>query len=299
MRLFFRRAGAILAEVADKSGRDNTNLLAAALSFYTMLSLAPALWIMLAAGGAMVGRESAHKAVLDWMASNVGPNGAQYLSSVIDQVNQSSRVATVGGVIAVILGATAAFSALQDSLNLIWRQPGLPGRGIVASLLDFARDFFTSRLLAFVIMLLLATFVLASLLLTATLGFAGRYLPLGLPAQGFWLGLADFVSSVLLMMGAFGALYHLLHKRYFAARDIWTGAFVTAVLFGIGKTLIGVYLRTSGFRSAYGAAGSLVLLLLWVYYSAQIFLIGAVFTEVYARLRRTWILPKRDIQPMP
>ncbi|MEP6963123.1 MAG: YihY/virulence factor BrkB family protein [Acidobacteriota bacterium] len=291
MPLFLRRAATLLAQVFDKCGRDNTPLLAAALSFYAMLSFAPALWIILAAAGAVIGRQSAHDAVFNWTMNNMGPAAAQYLAGIVEQINESSSLATFGGVVFMILGATAAFNALQDSLGRIWHQPVIAEQGIVAAALDFARNFFTRRALAFAIMLLLGVLLLVSLLAATILGFMLRFLPANSPASAFWLRVADFLVSELLMMGSFGALYHLLHKKSFAARDIWVGAAVTAVLFAIGKTLIAYYLGTAGLRSAYGAAGSFVLLLLWVYYSAQIFLFGAVFTEVYARLRKTWTRP--------
>lgn len=279
------RIGTLLTQTADKCQRDNTPMLAAGLSFYTMLSLAPALWIIVAAAGAIIGRDSANNAVVGWMNRNVGPNAADYLAGVVDQVNESSRIATIGGAIAMFLGATAAFSALQDSLNRIWHQPDTSELSVLATIRGFARGFFTRQFLAFVIMLLLGGLLLVSLLASAALTFVARYLPANLPAPKLLLGAADFLASVLLMMLLFGTIYHMLHKKAFGKIGIWTGAALTAVLFAIGKTLIGLYLGSAGLRSAYGAAGSFVLLLLWIYYSAQILLFGAEFTEVYSRQR--------------
>ena len=280
-----RRFGILLAQTAEKCQRDNTPMLAAGLSFYTMLSVAPALWIVVAAAGAIVGRDSAHAAVLGWMGRNIGANAALYLSDIIDQVNESSRLATIGGGIAMFLGATAAFGALQDSLNRIWHQPDSSDAGILAILKGFTRGFVTRRVLAFVIMLLLGGLLLVSLLASAALTFIARYVPADLPAPNFLLQAADFVVSILLVMLLFGTVCHMLHRKAFSRVGIWTGAALSAILFAIGKSLIGLYLGSSGLRSAYGAAGSFVLLLLWIYYSTQILLFGAEFTEVYSRHR--------------
>jgi membrane protein len=280
-----RRFGILLVQTVDKCQRDNTPMLAAGLSFYTMLSLAPALWIILAAAGAFVGRDSANNAVLNWMTKNMGSNAAQYLDAIVGQVNESSRFATIGGAIAMFLGATAAFSALQDSLNRIWHQPDTTELGVLATVKGFARSYFARQALAFVIMLLLGGLLMMSLLASAAFTFVARYLPANLPAPRLLLQTADFVVSFLLMMLLFGTIYQMLHKKAFGKKGIWTGAAVTAILFAFGKTLIGFYLGTAGVRSAYGAAGSFVLLLLWIYYSAQILLFGAEFTEVYSRHR--------------
>jgi membrane protein len=278
-----RTFGRLLLLTAEKCQRDHTPMLAAGLSFYTMLSLAPALWIIVAAAGAIVGRESARAAVLGWTERNIGPAAPQYLGAVIDQVNEAGTLATLGGAIAMVLGATAAFSALHDSLNRIWHQSAPESPGVVASIRAFVRNFFTKRALAFLLMLLLGVLLLISLLASSALAFIGAHLPARLPAPNLLLQAADFAVSVLLMLLLFSAIYHLLHNQEFPPRALWAGAALTAVLFAAGKTLISLYLGSRALRSAYGAAGSLVLLLLWVYYSAQILFFGAEFTEILAR----------------
>lgn len=282
-----KRLSALIFQTIDKCQRDNTPMLAAGLSFYAMLSLAPALWIVMAGAGAIIGRSSAHNAVVSWMGRNVGPNAAQYLGGIVDQVNESSRLATIGGGIAMVLGATTAFSALQNSLDRIWRQPDPTDVSILDAMKGFARGFFIRQVLAFVMMLLLGMLLLASLLASAGLTFAARNLPGNLPAPTLLLESIDFLTSIMLTMVLFGAIYHMLHRKAFGKKGIWTGAAVTAVLFTVGKTVIGWYLGGAGVRSAYGAAGSFVLLLLWIYYSAQIFLFGAEFTEIYSRRERS------------
>jgi membrane protein len=285
MPRFLSRLGYLLATTVEKCQRDNTPMLAAGLSFYTMLSLAPALWIVVAAAGAFIGRESAHHAVVGWITRNMGSNAAEYFAGVVYQVNESSLLATIGGTIAVFLGATAAFGALQNSLNRIWHQPDTSDSGILASLKGFTRGFVIRQAVAFLIMLLLGGLLVASLFASAALTVLASYVPVNLPAPRVLVTAADFIVSVLLMMLLFGTIYQMLHRKAFGKGGLWTGAAVTAVLFAIGKTLIGLYLGSAGLRSAYGAAGSFVLLLLWVYYSAQILLFGAEFTEVYSRER--------------
>ena len=258
-------------------------MMAAGLSFYTMLSLTPALWILVAAAGMVIGRDSAKELVIGWLGRNIGPNAAVYLDGIVRQANESRGYATIGGAIAMLLGASLAFGALQNSLNRIWQQVPSAELGILATLVDFTRQFFTRRALAFVIMLLLGILLLASLFTSAALAFLAEYLPANLPAPSLILGLADLLASIVLMTLLFGALFHLLHKQAFCVRAIWTGALLTSILFLFGKVAIGLYLGGAAWRSAYGAAGSLVLLLLWIYYSVQIFLFGAEFTDVYSR----------------
>jgi len=276
----------MLAMTADKCARDNTPFLAAAISFYMMLSMAPALWIAVAAAGAFIGRQSARDVVLDWVLHKVGPAAANYLGVIIDEVNRSSRVATIGGSIAVFLAATAAFAALRNSLARIWDLPATPGEGLISDIRNFLKNFFTTRLLAFVVMVLLGVLLVASLFLGAVLAFVESYMPSNLPAPKIWLETGDFLISYILMLLLFGFIYLLLHRRRFNVSEIWVGAGVTSFLFAIGNAFIGPYLGGAGLRSAYGAAGAFVLVLLWVYYSTQVFLFGAVFTEIYARHHR-------------
>ncbi len=283
MQRALRRFGILLAQTVDKCARDNTSFLAGSISFYSMLSIAPALWIVIAITGALVGQRSARAAVLNWVAQNIGTLGAKYIETVIDQVNESSRLATIGGTFAVFLGATAAFAALQNSLARIWNLPDDPVVGFWPGLRDFVRNFFTTRLLGFVAMFISGLLLVCSLFAGALLSFAEHYMPASLPAPQLLLDAGHFLISLILMLLMFAAVYFLLHRQSFATGEIWVGATVTAILFAIGNAVISPYLGRSGPRSAYGAAGAFVLLLLWIYYSAQIFLFGAAFTEVYSR----------------
>lgn len=287
MRRTLRRVGVLFAQTIDKCARDNTSFLAGSISFYSMLSLAPALWIVIAAAGSLVGEESAKDAVVLWISQNIGVSGAFYVETIIDQVNESSRLATIGGTFAVFLGATAAFAALRNSLAIVWNLPSPPVSGFWPGLGVFIKNFLATRLLAVLAMLVLGILLVCSLFIGALLAFLEHYTPANLPAPQLLLEATHFLVSSILMMIMFAAVYYLLHRRSFGGGEIWVGAAVTAFLFAIGNAVIAPYLGGAGTRSAYGAAGAFVLLLLWVYYSAQIFLFGAVFTEVYARSSKT------------
>lgn len=282
-----RHFGVLFGRTIDKCARDNTSFLAGSISFYSILSLAPALWIVMAAMGAVIGRQSARGAVLSWVAVHVGALGAEYVEGIIDQVNESSRLATIGGAFAMFLGATAAFAALRNSLARIWSLPDTPITGFWTGLRDFVRNFFTTRLLGFLVMMISGLLLICSLIAGVVLSFVERYMPAYLPAPHMLLGVAHFVISVVLMLLMFASVYHLLHRQSFVRGEIWIGAAVTAFLFALGNAIITPYLGRSGVRSPYGAAGAFVLILLWIYYSAQIFLFGAAFTEVYARYARS------------
>jgi membrane protein len=270
--------GKLLRLAFEKCQKDNTALIAAGLAFYTLLSLAPALWVVVAVAGSLVGRESARAEVLSFVASLTGPRAVRVVSNVLDSIAANGSVATLVGVISMFLGATLAFSALQDILNKIWNVTPRE-RGLI-------KDFIIKRLLSFAAVILVGILVIASLLTDTMISAAARFVPDRLPASE--LLLQTFTSGMSLAWTTllFGVIYRLVPDRSIRWRDVWIGAVVTSLLFAIGKTLITLYLGHASFASAYGAAGSFVVFLLWVYYSAQIFLFGAEFTLVYAASSR-------------
>ncbi len=270
----------LLRETVDECVKDNTPMLAAGLSFYTLLSMAPALWVLVGITGAIVGRASARGQIMDWTNTAIGQRAAQYVGGVVDKVDTSSSLATVIGLVSMFFGATLVFGALHDSLNLIWEVPPVEGR-------HWIRGFFVKRLVGFLVVLLMGVLILATLLVHAAITVAARFVPDFLPAPSFVLQIVTFLIAMVTILLLFAGIYRFLHDATMNWHDVWVGAAVTSVLFAIGKMLIGIYLASAGLSSAYGAAGSLVVLLLWVYYSAQIFLFGAEFTEVYARSRRS------------
>jgi membrane protein len=281
-----RMGAGLFRQTFDRCLKHNTSMLSGALAFFTLVSLAPALSFVVAAAGLFVGRREARGHVIDWSTNMLGPVAARFISGVIDSGSNSSSFATIAGVVSLFFGATVAFGALQDALNLVWEVPAT-GRGSV-------RQFFFKRLVSFVAVMLAGLLLLVSLLIGALLSAAGKFIPHALPATEFLLQAANFAVSLALVTVLFAMLYRILPDTWVAWTDVWTGAAVTALLFSIGKLLIGLYLGHTSPSSAFGAAGSVVVFLLWVYYSAQIFLFGAEFTEVYAVARRTAAIPDQD-----
>jgi membrane protein len=276
----------LLRDTFERCFRHNTALLSAALAFYALLSLAPALYFVVAAAGTIIGRGEARGEVMAWATQTIGPGVTGFIGGVVDQGSTSSSFATIAGVVSLVYGATVAFGALQDALNLVW-EIRLPERGYI-------RQFFFKRLVSFVAVVIVGVLLLVSLLTGALISAAGKFVPQALPATEFLLQVANFVITTALVMVLFALLYRILPDTRVAWRDVWRGATITALLFSTGKTLIGLYLGRASTSSPFGAAGSVVLFLLWVYYSAQIFLFGAEFTEVYAVARRAGKVSKPE-----
>jgi membrane protein len=265
--------------------KDNTPVHAAAIAFYTLLSLAPSLLVIVAIIGTWFGRESAKVEVVAAVAAFTNASTATMIAGLLDKLESSSSAATIAGLASMFFGATVAFGALQTALNTIWN---IPPRNV-----GWVRDFVVKRLVSFAFVLLSGAMLLASVVSGAVLTAAARMFPSELPASQFLLQAITFVVSTALVTLMFGIIYKVLPDVWIRWSDVWLGAGVTALLFSLGKTLIGLYLGHTGTGSAYGAAGSLVLFLLWVYYSAQIFLFGAEFTEVCAEARGASIRPRR------
>ncbi len=255
---------------------DNAFRLAAALAYYTVFSLAPLLVIVIAIAGFVFGEEAARGRIVDQMQGLVGPEGAQAVQTMLAASRRSGTgtVATVLGVITLLLGATGAFVELQSALNTVWDVPPREGSGLRGTVRD--------RLLSFALVLGIAFLLLVSLVVSAGLSAVGAFFGGALPVSAWVLQAANFVVSFAVITLLFAMIFKLLPDLAIAWRDVWVGAGVTSLLFAAGKWLIGLYLGTSGIASTYGAAGSLVILLVWVYYSALILFLGAEFTQVYA-----------------
>ena len=273
-----RTTAGLFRNTFERCIKHNTSLLSAALAFYALLSLAPALYLVVAAAGVIIGRSAARSEVISWSAQMLGSGGARFIGEVLDRGGSGGSFATIAGVASLAYGATVAFGALQDALNLIWEVPS-PERGYI-------KQFFVKRLISFLAVMIVGVLLLVSLLTDAITAAAGKLMPQSLPATEFLLQTANFVASLILVTVLFALLYRILPDSWVAWRDVWTGAAITAVLFSTGKALIGLYLGHSTTSTPFGAAGSVVIFLLWVYYSAQIFLFGAEFSEVYAVARR-------------
>ena len=248
----------------------------AAISYYTLFSIAPLLIIVIALAGAIFGEKAARGQIVGELAGVIGVEAARTIEAMLDNAwLRGGGWAAVIGVVTLVFGATAAVSELQSALDRIWRTPE-PAR--TGGLWGLVRR----RLLSFSLILGLVFLLLVSLAVSAALT-ALQHWTSGLVAHFAWLfGLANHVVSFAVVTMLFAMIYKLLPRERIGWRDVWVGALATSALFAIGKLVIGLYLEHSSTASAYGAAGSLIVLLLWVYYSAQIFLLGAEFTWVYA-----------------
>jgi membrane protein len=248
----------------------------AALAFYTLFSMTPILVLAIAVAGYVFGAEAARGEILSQVQGLAGPNGAQAIQALLAAAQDpvSGLVATFVASILLLLGATSVFTELKGSLDELW--------GVSAPRQSVFRVLLRTRLLSFGLVLVLAFLLLVSLVISAALAIVERY------ANGLWGSSAAALATIssFISFGVIASLFAVIYKTLPEAplswRDVWIGAFFTAALFSLGKHLIGLYLGNSGVASSFGAAGSLIALLLWVYYSAQIFFLGAEFTRHYA-----------------
>ena len=253
--------------------------LAAALAYYTAFSLAPLLIIAIAVAGLVFGREAAQGQILAPLQGLLGAHGAQSVQSLISASSRPSSgiIATAVGVIGLLLGAAGIFGELQDSLNTIWEAPAKKRGGLWATI----RSRFLSLGMVFVVAFLLLVSLVISTALTAVLKYVGGLAP-GLAIIGIAL---NFLLSWVIISAMFAGLLKYLPDVEPEWRDVIGGAALTGLLFIVGQYLISFYLGLKSGSSSYGAAGSLLVVLIWVYYSAQIFLFGAAFTRVYSESR--------------
>jgi len=256
---------------------DNASSLGAALAFYTIFSVAPILIIAVAIAGYVFGADTAQTEVLAQLQALTGDAGATAIRQLLASAQYSDKkgIAAAIGIVTLVVGATSVFGELQNALNRIWRTPPQPKS------VGWWR-FVRARVLSVGMVMGVGFLLLVSLLVSAALAAFGGWLGSFLPQFDIVLPIADLLVSFGMTVLLFALIYRYVPGESIPWGDVWTGATVTALLFTIGKHLIGVYLGKSSFNSAYGAAGSIIILLLWIYYSAQIFLLGAEFTRVFA-----------------
>jgi membrane protein len=249
----------------------------AALAYYTLFSMAPLLIIVIAVAGLVFGQEAARGEIVSQMQGLIGPEGAIAVQGLLKSANEPSQsiFATVVSLITLIIGATTVFAELQSDLDRIWRIPPPAKENGLWSLLR-------TRLLSFGLVLGLVFLLLVSLVVSAVIAAFGKWSKGVFDGWEAVLQVINFSISFTITTVLFAMIYKLMPRARIAWRDVWVGAAVTALLFEVGKLLIGLYLGTTGVASSFGAAGSLVVLLVWVYFSAQIFLLGAEFTWVYS-----------------
>jgi membrane protein len=254
----------------------------AALAYYTVFSIAPLLLIVISIAGLIYGEDAARGAIFAQISGLVGNEGATAIQGLLKSVNKPSEsiVATVVGVFTLLLGATTVFGELQDALNRIWRAPALVQKGGLWKLLR-------RRLLAFGMILTIGFLLIVSLLLSALLAALSNWFGPSFVGWEILLHAINFAIGFGVTTVLFAMIYKIMPRVNIAWRDVWLGAAVTSLLFSVGKFLIGLYLGKSSVASGFGAAGSLAVLLVWIYYSTQVFLMGAEFTWVYANMYGT------------
>lgn len=267
----------LLKQTAQSWLDDYAPSMGAALAYYTLFSLAPLLLIVISVAGLIFGEDAARGEIAHQLSAMMGDTGAKAVQDLLTSVDRpvEGSLATLLGLLMLFVGATTVFGELQNALDRIWRVPvsaSSPGW------LTLVR----ARLLSFGMILAIGFLLMVSLVVSAALGVMSNWLQ---PMFGAWVTVAAMVNAIgsfLLVSTLFALIYKVMPRAQVQWQDVWTGALFTATLFTFGKFLIGLYIGRSGVISGFGAAGSLVVVLLWVYYSAQIFLMGAEFTWVYA-----------------
>jgi membrane protein len=275
--MYAKGAYSLLKESFNEYNKDNVPRLGAAMAYYTIFSLAPLLIIAIGIAGLVFGQEAARGEIIEQLQDLVGPTGAKAIEAMIANASKpsSGTIATIIGIVTLFIGASGAFGELQSALNTIWDAPARPDSGIIAML--------KVRFLSMLMVIGTGFLLLVSLVLSAGLAAVGSYVSHLLPLPEAVLHLIGFFISFGMITVLFASIYKVLPDVPIAWKDVWIGAVLTAFLFELGKSLIGLYIGKANFASAYGAAGSLVVVLVWVYYSTQILLFGAEFTEVYAK----------------
>jgi membrane protein len=292
MKAAMKAVWKLFKKTFEEWNKDKAPRLGAALAYYTVFSLAPLLVVIIAITGLAFGTEAAQSSFLDQISEVMGPRVASAMQDMLENARKPSTgiLATIIGVATLLLGASGVFGQLQDALNTVWGVEVKPGRGVMATI--------RARFLSFVAVLGTGFLLLVSLALSAWIAAAGKVLSGFLPGPEFVLQSVNFLVSFAMITVLFAMMFKFLPDVIVQWRDVWTGALLTATLFTIGKLLLALYLGKSDVATEYGAAGSLVLILVWVYYSAQILLFGAEFTAVYSNEYGSRVRPSKEAIPL-
>lgn len=280
-----REAWTIVKQTFQAFFRDGATQLAAAVAFYAVLSLAPIAILALNLAQRVYGGEGAQVRVADEAEWLLGPEGGRVVSTIVsgEKARMPHGAVTVLSLASLLFAATAAFSQVQAALNAIWNVHHVPRRAVW--------NFVRKRLLSLAMLMILAILALLSVLLTSLINYTIAQIPGGLPRADLVWRAMNILSSLVLFTLLFAMVFKILPDAKIQWADVWVGAVVTAVLFAAGKEAIGLYLGRTAAGSPYGAAGSLILLLLWLYYSSLILFLGAEFTEIHMQRRGRPIVP--------
>jgi membrane protein len=283
----------LLKETVEGWSQHNASRLAAALAFYTVLSIAPLLVLAVAVAGWVFGEDAARGQIATELSGVVGESAGQGIETLLqhaDAPGEGVLGSIIGGIV-LLFGASGVFGELQSALNAIWGVAAKPGRGVLGVIRD--------RFFSFSMVLGVAFLLLASLVLSALLSAIGAFFAQALPGGALLWQSLNFGVSALVITGLFALIFKVVPDIEIDFRHVLPGALVTALLFSAGKYLLGLYLGRASVASPYGAAGSVVVLVIWIYYAAQILFLGAQFTRVYARRHGATIAPSRDAVKVP
>jgi membrane protein len=283
----FRAILELLQETLAEWNKDKVSRLAAALSYYTIFSIAPLLIIVIAVAGAVFGEDAARGAIEKQLHGLIG-DGAIVIQTAIQHANkpQQGTIASLISLIILVFGATGLFAELQDSLNTIWKVKPKPGRAV--------KTIIRQRFLSFTLVFGIGFLLLVSLVISTTLSLAIGYFQNILPDIEIIWRATNLILGFGITTALFALIFKVLPDVKIAWTDVWIGATLTSLLFSLGRFILGRYLSTAGFSSSYGAAGSIVAILVWVNYAAQILFFGAEFTQVYARKYGSQIIPDQN-----
>ncbi len=285
-----RKVGQLLQKTFQEWQKDKASRIAAALAYYTVFSISPLLVIAIAIAGAFFGQDTAQEQITEQLTGLVGEDGIEPILLALNNISQPKvrGLASLISIGVLVLGASGIFAQLQDALNTVWKVQPQPGQGIL--------PFLRKRLSSFLMVLAIGFLLMLSLVLSTVVTTLSKYRVDSLPgSQILWENL-DFVVSLGLMTFLFGLMFKYVPDVTIAWKDVFVGSIITALLFIFGKFLLGVYISQGSLGSAYGAAGSLIVFLAWVYYSAQIILLGAEFTQVYSQMYGSKIRPNKHSQ---
>jgi membrane protein len=292
-RIILTQVLGLLKETFSEWKEDNAERLGAALAFYSVFSLAPLLIIVISISGLVFGRDAVQGRVVEQIGGLVGSDAARSIEAIIQNANKPATgiIAGTAGILTLLLGAAGVFVQLQDALNVIWDVPPSAARSVAQLLRD--------RFLSFALVLGSGFLLLVSLVVSAGLAALNDSIARLAPVSGQFLEVAHVLVSYAVITLLFAMIFKVLPDARIAWSDVWVGAAITSLLFTIGKLLIGVYLGKSTIMSTYGAAAAIVIMLVWVYYSAQVLFLGAEFTQVYANRFGSRISFAEDQSPNP
>ena len=276
----------VVRDTGSRFSEDRVTTLGAALAYYAIFSIAPLLVITVSVAGLVFSEQGARTQMIQQIQGVVGQHSASVIESMMSsQTKRGSWIATVIGIVVLILGASGVFGQLKTSLNLIWHVQPRPGRGVVGLVLD--------RLLSLLVVLGIGLLLLCSMLLSTVVSSLYNSMDQVVHLPGFVARLVQLAGSLVVLTFLFALIFKMLADVKIRWRDLWVGAVTTALLFLAGEYLLGLYLSHQATGSPYGAAGSVVLILVWIYYSSLILLAGAEFTNVYARHTGSSIEPAK------